>query len=167
MKRIVLLVETSRAFGRQLIMGIAHYSKLHGPWSFYKEPIDLKSSIPHLTSWNPDGIIVRDSLITKELLRLKIPTILAIHDSKYSQNLPVIKTDSYSIAKIASEHLIEKGFKNFAYCGFDNYDWSKERRLYFSRFNNEIGFKTHIYFPPKRIKKNDWEKPLKKCVHLS
>ena len=158
MKRIVLLVETSRAFGRQLIMGIAHYSKLHGPWSFYKEPIDLKSSIPHLTSWNPDGIIVRDSLITKELLRLKIPTILAIHDSKYSQNLPVIKTDSYSIAKIASEHLIEKGFKNFAYCGFDNYDWSKERRLYFSRFNNEIGFKTHIYFPPKRIKKNDWEK---------
>lgn len=158
MKRIVLLVESSRAFGRQLITGIAKYSKLYGPWSFYKEPIDLKSSIPHLTSWNPDGIIVRDSLMTKELLRLKIPTILAIHDSKYSRNLPVIKTDSYSIAKIASEHLIEKGFKNFAYCGFDNYDWSKERRLCFIRFNSEAGFKTHVYFPPKRIRKNDWEK---------
>ena len=157
MKRIVLLIETSRAFGRQLIMGIAHYSKLNGPWSFYKEPIGLKSSIPHLTSWKPDGIIMRDSLITKELLKLKIPTILAVHDSQYPKNLPVIKTDSYSIAKLASEHLMEKGLKNFAFCGFDSYDWSKERRINFCRFNSKVGYKTHIYCQPKRIKKNDWE----------
>src|SRR3989339_1710785 len=136
MKRIILLLETSRAFGRRLIIGIARYSRLKGPWSFYKEPIDLKSSIPHLTSWKPDGIIMRDSLITKELLKLKIPTILAIHNSKYPKDLPVIKTDSSSIAKMASDHLIEKGLKNFAFCGFKNYDWSKERGFYFSRFNS-------------------------------
>ena len=160
MKKIVILLETSRAFGRQLIIGIARYSRLYGPWSFYKEPIDLKSSIPHLTNWKPDGIIMRDSLITKELLKLKIPTILAIHDSKYPKDLPVIKTDSYSIAKMASEHLLEKGLKNFAFCGFDNYDWSKERRLYFSRFNSKAGYKTHIYIQPKRIKKDDWQNEL-------
>ena len=157
MKRIILLVETSRAFGRQLIIGIARYSRLNGPWSFYKEPIDLKASIPHLTSWKPDGIIMRDSLITKELLKLKIPTILAIHNSKYPKDLPVIKTDSFSIAKMASEHLLEKGLKNFAFCGFNNYDWSKERGLYFSKFNNEAGNKTYIYIQPKKMKKNDWE----------
>jgi len=157
MKRIILLLETSRAFGRQLIIGIARYSRLTGPWSFYKEPIDLKSSIPHLTSWKPDGIIMRDSLITKELLKLKIPTILAIHDSKYPTDLPVIKTDSYAIAKMASEHLLERGLKNFAFCGFDNYDWSKERKLYFTRFISEAGYKTHIYLSPKKIKKNDWQ----------
>jgi len=157
MKRIILLLETSRAFGRQLIMGIARYSKLHGPWSFYKEPIDLKSSIPHLTNWKPDGIIMRDSLITKELLKLKIPTILAIHNSKYPKDLPVIKTDSCGIAKMASEHLLEKGLKNFAYCGFDNYDWSKERKSYFVQFNKEAGFKTHDYEAPKNSKKYNWE----------
>jgi LacI family transcriptional regulator len=160
MKRIILLLETSRAFGRQLIIGIARYSSLNGPWSFYKEPTDLKSSIPHLTSWKPDGIIMRDSLITKELLKLKIPTILAIHDSKYPKDLPVIKTDSFSIAKMASEHLLEKGLKNLAYCGFDNYDWSNGRKLFFCRFNNEAGYITHIYLPPKRIKKNDWQNEL-------
>ncbi|MGA9295039.1 MAG: DNA-binding transcriptional regulator [Ignavibacteriaceae bacterium] len=158
MKRIVLLVETSRAFGRGLIMGIARYSKIYGPWSFYKEPIDLKSSIPHLTGWKPDGIIMRDSLVTKELLNLKIPTILAIHDSSYPKNLPVIKTDSQSIAKLASDHLIEKGLKNFAFFGFDNYDWLKERRFYFSRFNTEAGYYTHIYIPRKKIKKDEWER---------
>ena len=157
MKRIILLLETSRAFGRELIIGIARYSKLHGPWSFYKEPIDLKSSIPHLTSWNPDGIIMRDSLISEELLKLKIPTILSIHDSKYPENLPVIKTDSRSIAKMASDHLIEKGLKNFAFCGFDNYDWSEGRKFYFNKFNKEAGFTTHNYLHPKKNKRNNWE----------
>ena len=139
MKRVVLLIETSRSFGRQLIMGIAHFSKLHGPWSFYKEPTDLKSSIPQLTSWKPDGIIMRDSFMTKELLKLNIPTIVAIHNSTYPKDLPTIKTDSEAIAKIASDHLIEKGFRNFAFCGFDNYEWSKERGQYFSFFIREAG----------------------------
>jgi len=157
MKRIVLLVETSRAFGRGLIIGIARYSKLNGPWSFYKEPIDLKSSIPHLTSWKPDGIIMRDSLITRELLNLKIPTILAVHDSSYPKDLPVIKTDSQAIARLASRHLIEKGLKNLAFFGFENYDWVKERKFYFSSFNSEAGYNTYIYFARKRRKKNEWE----------
>ncbi len=157
MKKVVLLLETSREFGRQLIIGIARYSRLNGPWSFYKEPTDLKSSIPHLTSWKPDGIIMRDSLITNELLKLKIPTILAIHDSKYPKDLPVIKTDSYSIGKMASEHLLEKGLENLAFCGFDNYDWSRERGEFFSGFNSEAGCKTHFYIALKRIRRDDWE----------
>ncbi|MBN2425110.1 MAG: DNA-binding transcriptional regulator [Calditrichaceae bacterium] len=157
MKRIILLLETSRAFGRQLITGIARYSRLHGPWSFYKEPTDLKSSIPHLTNWNPDGIIMRDSLITTELLKLRIPTILAIHDSKYPKNLPVIKTDSHSIARMASDHLLEKGLRNFAYCGFDYYDWSEERKQYFNQFNKEAGFTTYNFISPKSNRRGNWE----------
>ena len=158
MKRIVLLLETSREFGRQLIIGIARYSRLNGPWSFYKEPIDLQSSIPRLTSWKPDGIIMRDSLVTKELLKLKIPTILAIHDSSYPEDLPAIKTDSCSIAQMASRHFIEKGFRNLAFCGFDNYDWSEERKFYFNQFNNEAGIKTFNFLPSAKIKEHFWEK---------
>ncbi len=157
MKRIILLLESSRAFGRQLIIGIARYSKLYGPWTFFKEAIDLKSSIPHLTSWKPDGIIMRDSLITKELLRLKVPTILVIHNSSYPKDLPIIKTDSPVIARMASEHFIEKGFKNLAFCGFDNYDWSKERKLYFNKLNLKAGLKTHNYASAEKTRKQDWE----------
>lgn len=157
MKKVILLLETSREFGRQLIIGIARYSRLNGPWSFYKEPTDLKSSIPHLTGWKPDGIIMRDSLISKELLKLKIPTILAIHDSRYPKDMPVIKTDSRSIAKMASEHLLEKGLKNLAFCGFDTYDWSKERGEFFGEFNRQAGCGTHTYVAPKKVRKDDWE----------
>ncbi len=165
LKRIVLLLETSRAFGRGLIAGIARYSKLKGPWSFYKEPIDLTSSIPHLKGWKPDGIIMRDTLITKELLSLKIPTILAVHDSSYPKDVPVIKTDSQSIAKLASSHLIEKGLKNLAFFGYEDYDWVRERKLYFSGFNGEAGYNTYVYVPRKRIKKNEWEYEQQEVSH--
>jgi LacI family transcriptional regulator len=164
MKRIVLLVESSREFGRQLIIGIARYSRINGPWSFYKEPTGLKSSIPRLTNWKPDGIIMRNSLITKELLKLKIPTILALHDSSRSKNLPIVKTDSNAIAEMAGEHLIEKGLKNFAFCGFDNFEWSNERRLHFDRFISEAGYKTYVYNSPKRIKNNDWENEQRRVI---
>ncbi len=162
MKRVVLLVETSREFGRQLIIGIARYARLHGPWSFYKEPIGLKSSIPHLTRWKPDGIIMRDSMINKELLKLNIPSVLAIHSSDYPKNLPVIRTDSRAIAKMASGHLVQKGFTRFAYCGMDGYEWSDERKKYFAGFNSEAGFQTHEYAGPKGRKVKDWEEEQKR-----
>ena len=158
MKRIILLLETSRAFGRQLIIGIVRYSRLNGRWSFYKEPIDIKSSIPNLTGWNPDGIIMRDTLITKDLLRFKIPTIFAPHGFDYPKDIPVIITDSYSIAKMASGHFIEKGFKNLAYCGFDGIVWSEQRKMYFNKFNEKSGFKTYNYVPSKTTRQYDWEK---------
>ena len=138
-------------------MGIANYSKLYGPWSFYKEPIDLKSSFPHLTSWKPDGIIMRDSLITKELLKLNIPTIVAIHNSTYPKDLPTIKTDSKAIAQMASQHFLEKGLRNMAFCGFDDFEWSKERGKYFSMFNEEAGYKTQIYVQQNKHIDSDWE----------
>ena len=165
MKRIVLLLETSREFGRQLIIGIAHYSRLNGPWTFYKEPVDLKSSIPHLTSWKPDGIIMRDSLISKELLKLKIPTILAIHNSKYPKDLPVIKTDSHAIAQMASKHFIEKGFKNLAFCGFDIYDWSEGRKYFFKQFNDEAGIKTYNFSQLKNLRKHNWDIEQRHVMH--
>jgi len=157
MKKIVLLIETSREFGRQLIMGISRYSRLHGPWSFYKEQTGLKSSIPHLTNWRPDGIIMRDSMIKNELIALKIPTILVQHDTAYSQKLPIILTDSRAIARLASDHLIERGFKNFAFCGFDNMEWSDQRKHHFCLYNSNAGFKTYVYSSPRKKRIPDWE----------
>jgi LacI family transcriptional regulator len=157
MKKIILLIETSRSFGRQLIMGVASYSKLHGPWSFYKEPTDIKSSIPRLTNWKPDGIIARDFLISKELLELNIPTIVSAHRTKFPETLPVIKTDNQSIAKMASEHFLEKGLKNLAFCGYDYFYWSIERGSYYTSFNDNAGFKTHKYLQKEEIIRSNWE----------
>ncbi len=156
LKKIILLIETSREFGRELLNGIARYSKLHGPWSFYLEPRGLKSSIPRLKNWNADGIIMRDSVISADLINLKLPTVLCLHESRRLKHLPVLVTDSKVIARLASEHLINRGMKNFAFCGFDSLEWSNERKEYFTSYISEAGFKTHIY--KQGSKSISWER---------
>lgn len=157
MKKIILLVETSREFGRQLIRGIARYSRIKGHWSFYREPSGLKSSIPGLTTWHADGIIMRNSQIKKELLDLNLPTILVLHDTNRPGYLPAVVTDSKVIAKMASEHLISKGLKNFAFCGFDTFEWSNSRKLHFKNFIEEAGYKIHLYEQSARKKIPNWK----------
>ncbi|HSR17189.1 MAG TPA: substrate-binding domain-containing protein, partial [Ignavibacteriaceae bacterium] len=39
-------------------------------------------------------------------------------------------------------------------------DWSKERKLFFTRFIKGAGYKTHVYLTPEKIKKNDWQNEL-------
>ena len=156
LKKIILLLETSREFGRELLNGIARYSKVHGPWSFYLEPRGLKSSIPRIKNWNADGIIMRNSVISADLINLKLPTILVLHESRRLKHLPVVITDSHVIAQLASEHLLNRGLKNFAYCGYDDYEWSNERKQFFHEIINESGYSVNDY---KKGKTNiSWDK---------
>lgn len=160
LKKIILLIETSREFGRELLNGIARYSKLHGPWSFYLEPRALKSSIPRIKNWNADAIIMRNSVISADLISLKLPTILCLHESRRLKHLPVVTTDSSVIARLASEHLLNRGMKNFAFCGFDAYEWSNERKEHFSGYIREAGFSVSIYEQGKKAISWDKEQQL-------
>ena len=158
LSKVILLIETSRTFGRELLYGIARYSKLHGPWVFYREPRNLKSHIPRLTNWNANGIIMRDSVISNELLKLGIPTIMVVHNPKRPANIPLVVTEGYHISRLAAEHLLNRGLKNFAYCGFDDFFWSNERKEYFKNTINDAGFKVHTYGENLSAKYKTWEK---------
>ena len=113
LKKIILLLETSREFGRGLLNGIARYSKLHGPWSFYLEPRGLKSSVPRIKNWYADGIIMRNSVISSDLINLKSPTILVLHESRRLKHLPVVVTDSKVVVQLVAEHLLNRGLEKF------------------------------------------------------
>ena len=65
MERIVLLIGTSRSFGKQLLMCIASYLRLNSLMSYFREPIGLKSSI--CCSLYGESLRVREELINKML----------------------------------------------------------------------------------------------------
>ncbi|MBK8947171.1 MAG: DNA-binding transcriptional regulator [Ignavibacteriae bacterium] len=157
LKKVILLLESSRAFGRDLLFGIGRYSRINGPWSFYWEPRGLKSSVPHLSKWKADGLIMRNSLIKKELMDMNLPTILALHDSKRPVNMPAICTNSASISSLAAEHLMNTGLKNFAYCGFDDIEWSNDRKNYFKKIIEESGFNIYLYNKSISTKQSSWQ----------
>jgi LacI family transcriptional regulator len=149
---VLLFVETSREFGRGLLHGIARYSRLHGPWRVYRWPGALDSSLPEWKSLQIDGAIVRDVKVVERLARSGIPVIFAQHNRESYAPFPSIITESASIGAMAAEHFLDRGFRSFAYCGLDEFAWSRGRGQYFRQRLEQAGFEVSSYRPPKSKK---------------
>jgi LacI family transcriptional regulator len=54
-------------------------------------------------------------------------------------------TDSLETTRTAAEHLMERGFKMFGYCGDNRYHWSRLRSSLFESHIRRAGYKCHIF----------------------
>lgn len=125
-----LLVETSTAYGREIIEGITTYLRTHGEWSIYLEQREERSPLPDwLLKWEGDGIICRWTTpeLAQHLRKMKIP-VVDLNDRFGYLKLPRVGSDMIAIGRMAAEHLLERGFRNIAYCGFTEMEWSLARR---------------------------------------
>ena len=144
--KVILLIESSRASGRNYLQGIARYAHHHGPWSFYWEPGGFDLTRQTLKTLDADGIIFRDvGRLKAQALRLGIPAVVVGHDSKEVRGIINVVTDSSTIGRMAAEHLLEHGFKRFAFCGLastllEQTPWSERRFESFSKRIVEAGF---------------------------
>ena len=55
-----------------------------------------------------------------------IPTV-NLSDIYGDQGLPSIWNDHEAIGQLAADHLLQRGLKRFAFCGFTNHQWSEAR----------------------------------------
>lgn len=166
--KVILLIETTHAYGRGLIRGIALYSRHHGPWSFYREaPFygkhgQSKISISELKKINADGIIVREPENIEDFLSLNIPLITS--PSLIKPEIPTILTSADRIGVLAAEHLLERGFKNFAYCGFETLPWSLNRHGSFIQRIQKSGSQVESFFCSVKKIDNPSEKEQKRLT---
>jgi LacI family transcriptional regulator len=168
LKKVALVIENSRTFGRDLIRGIVRYSRLHGPWMFYRQDLFYvaqegePSRLDPLRQWEPQGIISRDPKNLEELERWGIPLFVAVAMEPPSARRNNVVTNDDAIGRMAAEHLLERGFRNFAYCGFDNIYWSYRRADGFIARIAKAGIKTILYKQPKSRRNRLWfrEKPI-------
>jgi len=155
--KVILLIETSRAYGRGLLRGITKYSRLYGPWVFYSEPGGLEKALPKMKHWSANGIIMRDSTRGSEALKMGVPIIVSVHLKEHIKGTPYIDTNGVVIGRMAAEHLLDRGFRYFGFCGFDDLHWSRERCKNFSKRVTEAGFEMYVYKQPKSRVRRSWE----------
>jgi len=168
--KILLLVDTGTEYGRGLLRGIAKYSLLHGPWTFYwGEPFyhqtknDLFSDT--MKTWKPDGIIVRYEKYLDKVLATKIPVVYATDCIKGIAKLSKSKTAVFSCdwaatGRMGAEHLFDCGFRYFAYCGYEGMHWSNERGKAFGETVSRLGRKVFFYKPLEGKGVRPWHKEL-------
>ena len=116
-RRVALLIESSRAYGRGLFLGIAKFVREHHEWSVQSEEWKWTDAFPAwLKNWGGDGIIAR--VETPEMAafikQLGVPAV-DLRGSVSGFGLPLIDTDDRKVANLAAEHLMNRGFRHYAF----------------------------------------------------
>jgi len=162
MKRVALLIETSRAYGRGLIRGAAQYNREHGGWSVYFQPHGLDDPPPEwLRSWKGDGILARigDRACAELVLKLGVP-VVDLRAMLRDLGLPLIEVDNRAVAHLAVEHLRQRGFRHFGFCGLPRGLWRcmDDRCDHFRQHVEAAGLSCDV-FPARRARArhHGWE----------
>ncbi len=150
-RRVALIVETSSAYGRRILRGVRRYVHTHQSWSIFLEHRSLTTHPPQwLDSWGGDGIISRSTTehLAKATALSKVPMV-DLTDRFGSFGQPQVWSDDRAIAQLGADHLRERGFKRFAFCGFSRESWSARRLAEFALVvNKKIGEECFVYESP-------------------
>src|ERR1035438_8412198 len=118
-RRVALLIEATNAYARGLLHGVARFNHEHARWTIDFEPHGLGEPLPKwLKTWKGDGILARvaNLRIAKAVLALKVPVVELRRVVSIPQ-IPAIGPDNQIVAQMAAEHLQERGFRHFGFCG--------------------------------------------------
>src|SRR3954469_2831865 len=115
MRHVALLIETSGSYGRGLLRGVARYNRERGHWSTYFQPHGLGAAPPEwLNTWKGDGILARiDNRALGEMLRATRVPVVTLRGNLTGLPFPYVGFDHARIARLAAEHLLDRGLKHF------------------------------------------------------
>ena len=142
--RVALFVETQTGVGRDTLRGIARYARESGPWALRHEPRTEQFhegwSPSWLATWQGSGIIGRfgtDTMVAA-VRKARLPTVDLL--GQHSDGIfPQVYPDDVAIGRLAAEHLLERGFRNFGFIGWRNARWSDLRCTGFTAAVRERG----------------------------
>lgn len=177
-RRVALLIESSNAYGRGLLHGVVSYVREHRPWSFrFVEQGRGDAPPTWLADWDGDGIIARveNSRIAKAITDSGLPTV-DVSAARLMPTAPWVETNDVKVSQFVFEHLYERGFRSFGFCGDARFNWSKWRCGHFTETVRQAGFECAVY-QPKEVARQDrvesqqadmgaWLRTLKKPVGI-
>jgi LacI family transcriptional regulator len=145
--RVALIIETSVIYGRRILSGIARYLRSHHRWSVFLEQHELGTRPPEwLSSGQWDGILSRptDPELARLFRRMKVP-VVDLNDLYEDLGLPWVGSDHAGIGRLGAAHLLERGYRHFAFCGFEGERWAAQRRDGFRAVIEASGFPLSVY----------------------
>jgi LacI family transcriptional regulator len=153
-RRVAVLLGTDRQYHRGVLQGISRYARLHGPWELESEPTYAGGQMPARLLRSMDGamLMISSKRQIQSLRRWKLP-VVNLSSRFPEEDLAHVSNDGTSIAALAIEHFIERGFHNFAFC--DLTDGSQVRRR---RFEEQLTARrlTGHMFQVNYAERDDW-----------
>jgi len=148
--KILVLTDFSSSYSRRLLKGIIRYSREVGPWKFQRMPLYFRMMygedgvVEFAKKWKADAIIAQLRDVNVELLNsLNIPIIVQNY-SERNKAVSNLTGNYYETGVMAARFFLNRGYRNFAYYGYENAIWSRERGLGYKDEIEKNGGKCHI-----------------------
>jgi len=152
--RVSLSIETSREYERGLLRGICRYNALHQRWRIDLSP---DGTFPQ----DADGVIMKDHRGSPALLAKGIPIVFVSSLHKNIRRSHRIVSDDRAIGRMAAAHLLERGFRRFAFVGYDGMYWSQQRQESFSQALADEGRACSVFEQARDLRLRVWRKERK------
>jgi len=154
-RQVALIIDAAKPYDRKIIQGVATYVQEKGGWSLYVEE-DPLHKLPDFRTWGGDGVIANFDArkVAEAVARLRLPAVgvgggYGWYDP--STRIPYFNSDNEGVARLAAEHLINRGFRRLAYYGFMPTRinrWSEIRQRAFQRAARKAGIRCAVHVGP-------------------
>lgn len=150
--KVILLLDFAEEYSKNLLKGIKAYAKESGKWLFcsmplfHRETIGVAGILQWAKEWGAQGIIgqLYNDPEIDQLLDANIKVIAQDFKERFN-NIPNITGGYFEAGEMAAEYFLKKGFTNFAFYGFKDIVWSRERATGFERRLEQAGFSVHYF----------------------
>lgn len=165
---VALIVDTALESGRGVFRGIMRFAHEYGSWLIYHEPRSISESPPPwLPRWRGDGIIARlqNRRIANAVIRTGLPAVDTLGVASVP-GIPVVHVDNRAIARLAANHLLERGINSFGFYNMRGVNWSEERCAAFKAIVEAEGYQCSVCsVPAVGSTAWSWEREQDRLVH--
>ena len=146
LKRIGLLVDASRAYGRGVCKGVANFADSRADWLILPhERPELRELPDWLERSRLDALIayIPNQRLYRKIVSLGIPAV-DVHGRCRDSRIPIIEPEAEVLVTLALRFFARAGFRHFAFCGYPSVFFSDQREEAF-RLNAGKAGSAHIY----------------------
>lgn len=131
-RSVALLIETSNAYCRGLLQGIRDYLREHQGWAIHLTELGRGNAAPWFAHWQGDGIIARiDTPALEAAVRRKGVPVVNVSGAELAPEFPAVIADGAQLSQLAADHLLERGFRHFGFCGDCRFAWANDYSHHF------------------------------------
>ncbi|MEN9361564.1 MAG: hypothetical protein RL095_3099 [Verrucomicrobiota bacterium] len=162
-RKVAIILQLWNNYDRCILEGIASWCRESRNWLVFVEEI-AQSRLPELRGRGFDGLIVNFDIsdIGAAVAGLEIPVVGlggGAGDYDAGSGIPYIATDNHRIGSLAAEHLLERGLRHFAFCGYPRSrtnPWVQERAEGFAERLAGHGYDCPV-FKGSFLRQEQWE----------
>lgn len=152
----------------RVVNAIAEYNRLHDQWNIYVDDQARAVKSPQwLLERKWSGLICLED--APDLIRAAaeqgIPQVDLSDTDLRIPGVPKIRPDNVAIGQVAGEYFADRGYRYFAFCGFEDLHWTRERLAGFREAIAHLGVDPFVFQAPRpSVKEPGWHEEYSRDV---